>query len=90
MYGESKREHKRNVHGRNFRLGAAKVEERTTYDHVGIRAAIFSDYSTGVEERLSKAKRTLNMLTGLGDVQPNVLDYCCPCSPIWFGNMVIK
>ena len=49
-----------------FRLGPDRVLEKVNYDHVGIRAKIFEDDVSRVEERLSKARRTLNMISGVG------------------------
>ena len=66
VYGEDKAENIRNVSLRSFRLGSDKVSERTHYDHVGIRASIFEDDVSGLEERVSKARRTLNAISGLG------------------------
>ena len=66
VYGEDKAENSRNVSLRSFRLGSDKVSERTHYDHVGIRASIFEDDVSGLEERVSKARRTLNAISGLG------------------------
>ena len=42
------------------------VTVRTHYDHVGIRASIFENDTCGLEERVSKARRTLNAISGLG------------------------
>ena len=66
VFGESNREHTVNSKERSFRLGPEKVLERTNYDHVGVNVSIFAGDGTGVDERLSKARRTLNALTGLG------------------------
>ena len=51
---------------RSFRLGRDKISERAHYDHIGIRASIFKDDTSSLEERLSKARRTLNAISGLG------------------------
>ena len=66
VYGEDRKEHKHNVQHRAFRLGPAKVSERENYDHVGIRAIISDDDVSGIEERLSKARRTFNAVSGIG------------------------
>ena len=66
VYGESSAEHKRNRQNRAFRLGPAKVDERENYDHVGIHAIIDSADISGIEERLSKARRTFNAVAGVG------------------------
>ena len=51
---------------KEFSLGDAKVLERLQYDHVGIRASVDINDITGIEERLAKARKTLNAATGLG------------------------
>ena len=66
VYGESRTEHIRNARNRAFRLGPAKVNERENYDHVGIRAIISDDDISGIEERLSKARRTFNAVASIG------------------------
>ena len=43
-----------------------KVAERDSYDHVRIRATIYAYDTTCLEERISKARRTLNAISGLG------------------------
>ena len=50
----------------SFRLGGDKISEHAHYDHVGIRASISEDETSGLEERVSKARRTLNAILGLG------------------------
>ena len=66
VFGESRIENRRNSQTREFMLGPDKVAEKINYDHVGIRARIFDDDVSGIEERLSKAKCTLNMISGVG------------------------
>ena len=66
VYGEKSVENNQNSLLRNFRLGNNKVLERIHYDHVGIRACIFEDDTSGLEEQISKARRTLNAISGLG------------------------
>ena len=65
-FGETNKEHIENSKNRTFRLGPEKVKEKTNYDHVGVNVSIFSGDECGISERLSKARRTLNALTGLG------------------------
>ena len=60
------KEHKLNSSYRSFKLGPNKVNERTNYDHVGIRNCIFVDDTSGVEERISKGRRTFNSISGIG------------------------
>ena len=66
VYGETRREHDRNSIDRIFKLGPNKVKERSNYDHVGIRNTIFDDDVSGIEERISKGRRTFNSLSGIG------------------------
>ena len=51
---------------REYKLGNATVKERVLYDHVGIRASTDELDVSGIAERLSKARKTLNAATGLG------------------------
>ena len=66
VFGESKRENARNRPGRSFMLGTEKVPEKAAYEHVGVKLSIFKDDVSGVEERLAKARRALNAISGLG------------------------
>ena len=66
VYGENRRAHDRNSINRSFRLGPAKVKEMTEYDHVGIRASIYAGSTSGIEERIGKARRALNAVSGIG------------------------
>ena len=66
VFGETNIEHSANSKNRSFRLGHERVKERTNYDHVGVNVSIFSGDECGIRERLSKARRSLNVLTGLG------------------------
>ena len=66
VYGEDSAENTQSASLRSFRLGSDRVLERTHYDHVGIRASISEDDVSGLEERVSKARRTLNAISGLG------------------------
>ena len=65
VFGETNKEHTENSKNRSFRLGNEKVKEKTNYDHVGVNVSIFSGDEYGISERLSKARRSLNTLTGL-------------------------
>ena len=66
VFGETAKEHKLNSLERVFQLGPDKVSERTNYDHVGNNVSIFCNDSGGILERISKARRTFNALTGIG------------------------
>ena len=66
VYGECKSEYQTNSKARSFKLGQEKVPEKATYDHVGVKASIFDDNESRVCEKISKGRRTLNAITGLG------------------------
>ena len=65
-YGESKSDNKQNAGRRVFNLGHDRVNERVNYDHVGVRACLYDDDYTGLEERLSKARRAFYSISGIG------------------------
>ena len=65
VFGETQREHSKNSRNRLFRLGHEKIVEKTNYDHVVVNISIISGDTIGINERLSKGKRTLNTLTGI-------------------------
>ena len=65
VFGESRRVHERNAVNRRFMLGPAKVREVTEYDHVGVKTSIFPGNPTGIEDRVGKARRALNAISGL-------------------------
>ena len=66
VYGESKHEQDRGSKYRTFRLGKEKVDEKSEYDHVGIKACTLKDSNQRIEDKLSKGRRTLNAASGLG------------------------
>ena len=66
VYGESKVINKQNAVRRVFNLGTDRVCERINHDHVGVRACLFDDDTTGLEERLSKARRAFYSISGIG------------------------
>ena len=49
MYNESKAINKQNALRRVFNLGPDRVSERINYDHVGVRACLFNDDTTGLK-----------------------------------------
>ena len=57
VYGENRRDHVRNSENRSFKLGLDRVKEVAEYDHVGAKTSIFPDSTSGVEERINKARR---------------------------------
>ena len=81
VYGETKKSHDRNSQHRVFKLGPEKVPEKHEYDHVGVKACIFESNSR-VEEKVSKARRTLNASSGLG-VKKNGLSMQACCIIFW-------
>ena len=66
VYGESKASNKQNALRRVFNLGPDRVGERINYDHVGVKACLYDDDTTGLEERLSKARRAFYSISGIG------------------------
>ena len=66
VYGEEKKTQLRNSKFRNFQLGKKKVPEKQYYDHVGIKAYIFNNDTTTIDEKIGKGRNTLNATTGLG------------------------
>ena len=66
VYGEDKRMHDRNSVYRIFNLGGKRIPEKEHYDHVGIKACIYENDSTLVNEKVSKGRKTLNAATGIG------------------------
>ena len=66
VYSEDKHESGQNSILRTFRLDGDIVAERDNYNHVGIRACIHDDDISGLEECISKARRILNAISGLG------------------------
>ena len=49
-----------------FRLGGSRVKERLYYDHVGIKTCVEGDTHERTEEKVSKARKALNMSTYMG------------------------
>ena len=82
VFGEGKLEHKRNKPNRNFILGNERVLEKESYDHLGVKACIFDDDVTGMEERIAKGRRTLNAASGLGIRNNGLSIYAC-CVIFW-------
>ena len=82
VFGEGKREHERNKPNRIFSLGTERVLEKESYDHLGVKACIFEDDTAGMEERISKGRRTLNATSGLGIRNNGLTIYAC-CIIFW-------
>ena len=66
VFGESNRERKLGIANRAFTLGPDKVEEKLYYDHVGIKICVLGDSHVRTEEKISKARKVLNMSSSLG------------------------
>ena len=82
VFGETKREHERNIVNRNFFLGDERVIEKERYDHLGVKACIYDNDTAGIEERLAKGRRTLNATSGLGIRNNGLTIYAC-CIIFW-------
>ena len=66
VYGESTSERRLGTENRMFSLGGERVKERLYYDHVGIKSCIKGDGHVRTEEKISKARKVLNMNTNVG------------------------
>ena len=82
VFGEETREHEMNKQNRLFSLGNERVLEKESYDHVGVKACIFENDVSGIEERISKGRRTLNATAGLGIRNNGLTIYAC-CVIFW-------
>ena len=76
IYGEDKLSHDHNVQLRKFNLGGKKIPEKEHYDRVGVKACIYENDSTLVEEKISKGKNTLNASMGQG-IRKNDISMAC-------------
>ena len=78
VFGETPRANKHNADRRLFRLWGEGVRERLSYDHVGVTACSYEDEVSGILGRLSKARRALNAISGLGICKNGLsLHTCC-------------
>ena len=77
VYGESVKDHKANSICRTFKLGPNRVAERSNYDHVGIRNCIFKGDNSGIEDRISKGRRTFNSISGIGIRKGGISMFTC-------------
>ena len=82
IYGEKPHEHKKGRKYRTFRLGKDKVQETIEYDHVGVKNCLFGDFSSRVEERISKGRRSFNSILNSG-VKRNGLSMSVISSLFW-------
>ena len=78
VYGESKKENARNSKERVYRLGTEKVEEKSTYDHVGLKNCVGGDYTDRIVEKISKGRKALCAASGIGFKKGGLtLKICC-------------
>ena len=66
VFGETKGERRIGSNNRMFSLGGKRVKERLYYDHVGIKTCVDGDTHIRTDEKVSKARRVLNMSTNIG------------------------
>ena len=86
IYGEDDLNIPGNMYMRHYRLGTAEVKESNFYDHVGIRPSVDQFDISGIEDRLEKARKTLNASTGLGIRKSGLTMATCN---IIFWSMVV-
>ena len=77
VLGESKNEHESTSKFRQFSLGSQKIPEKVRYDHLGTVSTIYDEDSHRVGDRLSKARRVLNAVTGVGIRGKGLNMYTC-------------
>ena len=66
VFGETPAERKIGSTNRVFKLGDNRVKERIYYDHVGVKICVKGDTHIRTEEKISKARKCLNMSTSIG------------------------
>ena len=66
VFGETSNERKHGSVSRMFRLGTERVKERIYYDHVGVKTCVKGDTHVRTDEKVSKARKVLNMSTAIG------------------------
>ena len=59
-----------------------RICEKPSYEHVGVTSCLFEEDMSGVEDRLSKARRALNAISGLGK-RRNGLSVATCCLIFW-------
>ena len=65
VFGESLNEARRNAQYREYRLVKERVNEKRTYDHLGLKSCTH-DQSIRVIEKIRKGRKVFNMASGLG------------------------
>ena len=66
VFGETPAESLRGSNARMFKLGNDRVKETKFYDHVGLKTCLKGDFYIRTEEKVKKARTTLNMATCMG------------------------
>ena len=66
VYGDTDKERRIGMKDRMFSLGGKRVQEKMYYDHVGVKACVKGDTHVRTEEKISKARKVLNMSTNVG------------------------
>ena len=82
VFGESSAETAQGIQNRMFKLGDARVKETYYYDHVGIKICLKGDFHVRTEEKVKKARTTLNMATCMGVRKGGLNLYTC-CLIYW-------
>ena len=77
VFGETPNANRHNAEVRVFMLSRDRVKERLSYDHVGVTTSLYDGDETGILVRLSKARRALNAISGLGICRNGVSVYTC-------------
>ena len=65
-YGENPKSNVEYSKQRVFKLGNARVSEKNTYDHVGVKAQLYKNDPTRVNEKIIKGRRAFNACAGIG------------------------
>ena len=65
VFGETTIERRIGSENRMFSLGGTRVREKIYYDHVGVKSCVKGDTHVRTEEKISKARKTLNMSTNV-------------------------
>ena len=82
IYGETEKQNLLNSKERIFKLGDKRVLERSSYDHVGIKACLY-EVNERVTEKISKGRRAFNACSGIG-IRKNGLTMQA-CNIIFWG-----
>ena len=66
VFGETPAERRVGSSARVFKLAPERVKESLYYDHVGVKTCVKGDTFVRTEEKVSKARKCLNMSTSIG------------------------